>query len=379
MSSVAVVAMDIHKKFSKAVAMSAEADVLEEWRVEHGDRDVMARFFSQFERGAEVVMEATFNWPWISEVAEEMGVSVHLAHAGRAREMAKGMAKSDRKDAIFLGRLFLAGEIFPEVYLAPPEVRRMRGLFRQRLLLVRMRTAVKNCTHGQLFRLGIVTDEDVSDLFSPKGRRILAKLDVDAHERWLLDGKLATIDDLNAQVGLLERAIKKQLKYDGRAEILMSLPGVAELTAYAMLAEIGQLERFPNGRALAAYAGLLPLDRESAEKDFGKRTNRQCNRHLRWAMLEAVSGAVRKSPRMRSLAARVRSRNKKKPGKARVAVARELLELAHLLLSRGELYQEKPPARPGSRVSGRHQASRSNRASQAALCARPEHRGQAAL
>lgn len=349
MSMVAVVAMDIHKKFSKAVAMDADAGVVDEWRISHGDQAVMAEFFSQFERGTEVVMEATFNWPWIADVAEEMGVSVHLANAGRAREMAKGMAKSDRKDAIFLGRLFLAGEIFPEVYRAPVEVRRMRGLFRQRLLLVRMRTAVKNGTHGQLFRLGIVTDEDVSDLFSPKGRSVLAGLDLDGHERWLLEGKLATLDDLNKGIDLLERAIKKHLKDNALAKILMSLPGVAELTAYAMLAEIGELERFPNGRALAAYAGLLPLDRESAEKDFGKRTNRQCNRHLRWTMLEAVSGAVRKSPRMRSLSARVRARNKKKPGKARVAVARELLELAHLLLSRGELYQEKPPARPGSR------------------------------
>ena len=380
MSRIAVVAMDIHKKFSKAVAMDADAEVLDEWRIEHGDRAVMAQFFSQFERSSDIVMEATFNWPWISEVAEEMGASVHLAHAGRAREMAKGMAKSDRKDAIFLGRLFLAGEIFPEVYLAPKEVRRRRGLFRQRLLLVRMRAAVKNCTHGQLFRLGIVTDGEVSNLFSPKGRRVLAKLDVDAHERWLLDGKLTTIDDLNTQIGLLERAIGKQLQYDAGAEILMSLPGVAALTAYGMLAEMGEIKRFANGRATAAYAGLLPLDRESAEKDFGKRTNRQCNRHLRWTMLEAVSGAVRKSPRMRSLAARVRARNRKKPGKARVAVARELLELAHLLLSRGELYQEKPSARPGSRGSvGKRKASRPNRASQTKLCARPRRGGQAAL
>jgi len=255
----------------------------------------------------------------------------------------------------------------------------MRSLFRQRLLLVRMRTAVKNGTHGQLFRLGLLTDSEVSDLFSPKGRKVLARLDLDADERWLLEGKLATLDDLDRQMGLLERAIKKQLKQDARAEILMSLPGVGELTAYGMLAEIGQLGRFPNGRALAAYAGLLPLDRESAEKDFGKRTNRACNRHLRWVMLEAVSGAVRKSPRMRSLGSRVRAKNPKKPGKARVAVARELLELAHLLLSRGELYQEKPPGRPGSHVSGRNQASRPNRASRAALCARPEHGGQAAM
>jgi transposase len=255
----------------------------------------------------------------------------------------------------------------------------MRALFRQRLLLVRMRVAVKNSVHGQLFRLGLVLDEETSDLFSAKGRRALAALELDAHERWLLDGKLSTVDDLTSQIDRLERVIRKQLKEDGRAEILQSLPGVAELTAYAMLAEIGELKRFANGRALAAYAGVLPLDRESAEKDFGKRTNRSCNRYLRWAMLEAVSGAVRKSRRMRSLAARVRAKNRKTPGKARVAVARELLELAHLLLSRGELYQEDRPSRPGSRGRGDCRTSRPNRASQAPLCARPAVADQAAL
>lgn len=378
MSTVAVVAMDIHKKFSKAVALDAEARVVAESRVTHEDHAPMRAFFGSLPAGMSVVMEATFNWPWISDVAESMGLSPHLAHAGRAREMAKGMAKSDRKDAIFLGRLFLAGEIFPEVYRAPREVRRMRGLFRQRLLLVRMRTAVKNSTHGQLFRLGVTVDGSASDLFGAKGRRLLGKLALDAHERWLLEGKLSTIDDLTRQIGLLEEVIETQLSEDARAEILQSLPGVGWLTAYAVLAEMGELDRFANGRALAAYAGLLPLDCESAEKDFGKRTNKACNRHLRWAMLEAVSGAVRKSPRMASLAARVRAKNPKKPGKGCVAVARELLELAHLLLTRGELYEEDRPSRPGSRGRVARRTSRRHRASQVTLCARPVVGDQAA-
>lgn len=61
MESVAVVAMDIHKKFSKAVAMDSGQRVVEEWRVEHGERERMEEFFSLFEAGTDVVMEATFN------------------------------------------------------------------------------------------------------------------------------------------------------------------------------------------------------------------------------------------------------------------------------------------------------------------------------
>jgi len=283
--------------------------------------------------------------------------------------MARGMAKSDRKDAIFLGKLYLAGgDVFPGAYLAPPPVRRMRSHFRQRLLLVRMRVALKNALHGQLFRLGVVTDEEVSDLFCRKGRRALGRLELDAHERGLIDRKLDVVDQLTEHIEAMEAVLKEQIADDPRALILMSLPGVGYLTAYTWLAEIGELERFANGRALAAYAGCLPLDRESAEKDFGKRTNPACNRYLRWAALEAVTGAVRKSPRMRSLHARVKARNPKHAGKARIAVARELLELAHVLLRHQVLYREQRPVRPGSQGrTPRRKASEPNRASQSPL------------
>jgi transposase len=177
----------------------------------------------------------------------------------------------------------------------------------------------------------------------------------------------------------LEGEIRRDLGEDGRAEMVRSIPGVGEILAHALLSEIGEIERFANGRALAAYAGVLPLSRESAEKDYGQRTNRACNRFLRWAGLEAVMGAVRSSPRMASLHARVKAKNPKQPGKARVAVAREILEVVHLLLSKNQRYEERPPSRPGSET----RRNDVHRASQTPLCARPRTRrsrvvGQAA-
>jgi len=367
MGSVAVVAMDIHKKFSKAVVMDEAGQILWECEVEHGDLAVMSEFFSRFEAGAHVVMEATFNWPWIADLAQGAGLCVHLVDSMRAREMAKGYAKSDRKDAIYLGKLFLSSEIFPEVYLAPVDVRDKRYLFRQRSLLVRTRTAVKNAVHGQLFRLGYVTDEEVSDLFGVSGRQYLAGLEVGEKERFLLEEKLKVIDVLALHMGILEGKIAVQLEEDPRAAILMSVPGIGKLVAYAILAEMGQVERFADRRALSAYAGLLPLEDRSGGKANPKHTGQKYNRWLRHAALEAVSGALRSSGRMKSLYMRVKLRNRSTPGKARVAVAREILELAWLLLTRGQYYQEDPPGRPGSRIEV---SSRPNRASQAALCAR---------
>ena len=368
MDNVAVVAMDIHKKFSKAVALDAQAQPIHTWNVDHGDYEVMQEFFRQFAPGTDVVMEATFNWPWIADVAQAMGMSAHLAHAQQARRLARNMAKSDRKDAIFLGKLYLSTEIFPKAYLAPPQVRRMRAHFRQRLLLVGMRVMLKNALHGQLLRLGIVTDEEVSDLFSPKGRRVLGELELLDHERDLMELKLKVIDQLSKHIKAMEQELVKEIREDPRGQLLMSLPGVGCITAYSWLAEIGELERFPNGRALAAYAGCLPMEHQSADKDFGKHTSVACNKFLRWAAIEAVSGAARASARMKSLHSRVKARNPKQPGKARIAVVRELLELAHLLLSRQVPYTEKRPPRPGA------QGRRSRRKSFSSESGQPDRR-----
>jgi transposase len=347
---VGVVSLDTHKRFSKAVVLDWSGEVIEEEVIAHGDRGEMERFFARFEPATDVIMEATFNWPWIADAADEMGLNAHLGHPRKLRDFAKGQAKSDRKDAAFNGQVWLGGVLFPESWLAPREVRRMRAHFRMRQLLVNMRTSLKNSVHGILFKLGITVEGKASDLFSNKGRGVLEGLKLDDAERGELNRKLQVIDDLTGHIEDVEEEILPKLKHDPRAAILMSLPGVGKLTAYAILAEAGDFARFPNGRALASYAGLLPVTRESAGKQFERKTSKSCNRFLRWAMLEAVSGAVRKSPRMKSLNSRVKARNPKRQGKARVAVARELIELAHLLVTRGENYKELPATR-GRRTS----------------------------
>ncbi|NIV39134.1 MAG: IS110 family transposase [Anaerolineae bacterium] len=342
MNSIAVVSMDIHKRFSKAVAMSAEGEIVEEGRIAHGDHRLMQAYFSRFAPGTPVVMEATFNWPWVADLAEDSGLDPHLAHPPRLREYAKGLAKTDRKDAIFQGKLWLAKEVFPESYRAPAAVRQMRALFRLRLLWVRMRTMMKNNVHGQLLKLGLVLSQEATDLFSLKGRQVLAGLELKDEDRAELERKLSVIDSLSEHIQELDGEINAVLKQDEHAAILMSLPGIGQQIAYAILAEVGEFSRFPNGRALASYAGLLPVPRQSGGRERERRTTSGCNRFLKWAFLEAVSGATRSSRHFKSLHARVRARNRQRPGKARVAVARELAELAHLLVTRDVRYEERP-------------------------------------
>ena len=355
-NSVAVVALDLHKKFTRAVTMDSGGEVMDDRRVHHTDHAEMEDFFREFEQGTDVVMEATFNWPWVADLAEKCGLKPHLGDPMRIKDFRKGLPKSDRKDCIAEGSLWLK-KMFPEAYLAPIGVRRMRALFRMRGLFVKMRTALKCNVHGQLFRAGVLLEEEPS-IFSLKGRAALKLVDLDEAERTELSRKFALLGDLDVHIKDVERMLKLDLKDNDDARIVDSLPGFGMIISHGFLSEVGELSRFPNGRALAAYAGVLPLDNESADKDLGKHTGKHSNRFLKWILLEAVNGAAKKSPRMKSLLERVRARNRSAPGKARVAVARELAELAYLLLSRRVIYTETPPPRPGSRVEGKQRTSR---------------------
>jgi transposase len=63
--------------------------------------------------------------------------------------------------------------------------------------------------------------------------------------------------------GRLDGELHQHAKADPRVKALRTLPGVGEFTALVMVAEIGDITRFPNARKLASWAGLTPTVRGS--------------------------------------------------------------------------------------------------------------------
>ena len=64
---------------------------------------------------------------------------------------------------------------------------------------------------------------------------------------------------------------------DGRAKLLMTLPGVAHGVAMSLLAAFGDIARFKDGDHAASYLGLTPSLRQSAAKRYhGRITKAGC-------------------------------------------------------------------------------------------------------
>ena len=122
------------------------------------------------------------------------------------------------------------------------------------------------------------------------------------------------------------------------ARLLTTLPGVSELTAQVMVAEIGvDMGRFPTDAHLISWAGLCPRNEESA----GKRRSTRVRKGAPWlktALVTAAWAAVRvKGSYLQAQFLRLKARRGAK--KAILAVAASMLTAAyHMLKNRAEYH-----------------------------------------
>jgi transposase len=154
----------------------------------------------------------------------------------------------------------LRADLLPEAWIAPPAVRQLRTLLRHRISLVRLRTQQQNRIHAVVADFGY--DRSGSYLSGP-GRGWLAGLELPAVSREIITDALAVIDGLAPLTGRIDGELHARAKAGPRVKVLTTLPGVGEFTALVMLAEIGDISRFPTARKLASWAGLTPTVRGS--------------------------------------------------------------------------------------------------------------------
>ena len=130
----------------------------------------------------------------------------------------------------------------PEAWIAPQPVRDLRALLRHRATLVRMGTACKNRVHAVLADRGIGEDRG---LWTGPGRAWLAGLELPPIPRAIIQDCCGLLDALATPIARLERQIAALAKPDPRVQALQALPAVGRLTAMTVVAEIGDIGRFP--------------------------------------------------------------------------------------------------------------------------------------
>jgi transposase len=319
------VGIDVHRKRSQVAVVDQAGQVLANRNVPNGIETVL-RVIGDLPIGTPVAFEAAFGWGWLVELLDDYGFEPHLVHPSRCRAIASARLKNDKVDAHILAQL-LRADLLPEAWIAPPAVRQLRARLRHRIQLVRLRTLLRNRIHAILADHG---HDRAEGCWSDPGRLWLAGLDLPAASREVIEDCLAMIDAVQVPIERLDAEVHQHARADPRVKVLTRLPGVGELTALVMLAEIGDIDRFGSARKLAAWAGLTPTVRGSDLVVRHGHISKQGSTWLRWILCEAAQTAKR-SPQFAATYHAISHRRGKKI--ATTAIARKLLTRAYHLLT----------------------------------------------
>ena len=218
--------------------------------------------------------------------------------------------KTDRVDAELIAR-FCQAQQPPAWTPLPQEVRELQALVRRLESLVEMRVAEENRLSS-----GITVD-----LVRASVEELLNHL----HEQ------------IKRTEGLIRKHINSHPTLKQQSQLLDSIPGIAEATAALLLSEITNIKQYKSARQVAAYAGLVPRERQSGSSVRGRtRLSKVGNARLRRALYWPAITALRCSPFFQSWAQGLRERGKCKMSVI-CAVMRKLIHLAY-----GVLKSEQP-------------------------------------
>jgi hypothetical protein len=117
--------------------------------------------------------------------------------------------------------------------------------------------------------------------------------------------------------------------------VLCQIPGIGRYTAMLIIAEVGEVTRFPTARHLCAWAGLAPTVRSSDGKARLGHISHQGSPALRWALTEAAQKIPTGGGPLRAMFERIAKRRGRKI--AKVALARQILTLCYYGLRDGEI------------------------------------------
>ena len=258
--------------------------------------------------------------------------------------------KTDRTDAKGLLEAFRNDEVRP-VPVKSETQQALAALHRLRSTWLATRTARLNPLRGLLREFGVVIPVGARHVV-PHVRALLE--DADAGVPGLLRPALAAavqeIGDLEARI----RAIERQLEAAAAATLvvgqLRTIPGIGLLTATALLATVGDVQRFPSARHFASYLGLTPREHSSGSRRHLGAISKRGDAYLRMLLIHGARAVLwhakttTASPpdRLRTWALhleRLRGHNK-----AAVALANKLARIAWAVWRRGRVFAAAPAA-----------------------------------
>ena len=306
----------------------------------------------------DVCMESTGKyWIPIFNILED-SCNVVITHPKYVRAIPG--KKTDKKDSIWIADIFKHGLVN----------RQLRDLMRYRFKLINCRTSEKNRFQNSLTMSNIMISNVVTDTFGKTAQSILKKMlskndnltleeispllkrNLKASPQDILESVQGNLtkeqnskmeiclnhyDYINKCVDKLEEAILPIVaNYQNEIKLLLTIPGVQDISAIYILAEIGNnMKAFVDDKHLCSWAGLTPQSNESAGKKKSVKISR-AGVYIKPILVQCANCAIKDKDceyfKLRYEAIKKRRGHKR----AIIAIARMLLTCAYHILDKNE-------------------------------------------
>jgi len=265
-----------------------------------------------------VVLEATSIYhESLAYYLYDQGLQVCIVNPARVRRFAEGLSilnKTDQIDSEVLARFAALAE--PDLWQPPsPKIRLIKALMARREVLL---TDLQRELNRQEKALSTLTPEAV-----------LKSID-------------SSITFIRREIAKLDEEIKDHIDHDpdlkGDLDLLTSIPAVGERTGLLMLGLLHSHE-FQRASQVAAYVGLVPVQRQSGSSVRGRSTlSKAGSGKVRAGLYMATVVAIRYNPHIKAMYERLLQNGKSKMS-AICAAMRKLVHLCFGVLKHQMPYQ----------------------------------------
>lgn len=281
------VAVDLAKSVFELAASDVQGRVTERKRL---SREAFSRFFIN-RPPCRIVMEACGTAHFWARTFRALGHEVKLLPPQHVRPYVR-RNKTDRADAAALLEADRCGDILP-VPVKSEGRQALQGLHRLRSGWMATRTARINGVRGLLREFGF----DIPQGPSAVMERVPPWLADEASKippvlRKALSEVVAEIGELDTRIEALEKQLREEAKQRPAVQKLMAVPGIGLLTATALVAAVGGMEAFRDGRHLAAWLGLTPKESSSGNRRKLGRISKRGDPYLRTLLIHGARSAL---------------------------------------------------------------------------------------
>lgn len=339
------VGIDLHARNMVNKAINSNGEVIREAKLPT-TKKALADFFQGFDEPVQAVVECTSFWYWLADWCQAHDIVLTLAHAKMVKAISYAKVKTDKVDAQTLAEL-LRVDLIPEAHKVMGDQRDLRELTRGRLRMVQRRQRLQSSVWNLCAKYNIHIEQ--------VGWRYPTEL-IDWLKRQLpqaamLEARLVIeqVRQLQGHTHQMEQAIEGQATFSSDLELLLAVPGIGLVDGWTILAEIGDIHRFPSDKQFSSYCRLVPGSKNSGGKTRYKSGNKDGNKYLRMAFGQAAVAAYSHYPVVKKFYHKIKRRSGKKVAKS--VVGKELSKIVWHLLTKQEPYKgfKGQPTRVASR------------------------------